>query len=88
MDQRVTIHGFFQPFRKLKAEYYDAGFKSGYNYGCEDIEYKVNKAFAIANNAIYFSDNSNYLKALYQVCKVLNPSIDDEDIGEEYIGED
>jgi len=48
----------------------------------------VKKAFAIANNAIYFNDNSDYLTALYQICKILNPEIADELIGSKYIAED
>ncbi len=48
----------------------------------------VKKAFAIANNAIYFNDSSDYLNALYQICKTLNPEIEDELIGSKYIEED
>jgi hypothetical protein len=48
----------------------------------------VKKAFAIANNAIYFNDSSDYLTALYQICKTLNPEIEDELIGSKYIEED
>lgn len=47
----------------------------------------VKKAFAIANNAIYFNDNSDYLTALYEVCKALNPDIEDALIGSKYIEE-
>ena len=47
----------------------------------------VKKAFAIANNAIYFNDNSDYATALYQVCKALNPELEDELIGSKYIEE-
>jgi disulfide oxidoreductase YuzD len=43
------------------------------------------KAFVIANNAIYFNDGHDYLSALYDVCKMLNPNIDDTDIGKDYI---
>jgi hypothetical protein len=45
------------------------------------------KAFAIANNAIYFNDNSDYLSALYQVCKMLNPQDEENLIGKKYIEE-
>ena len=48
----------------------------------------VKKAFAIANNAIYFNGSSDYLTALYQVCKTLNTEIEDELIGSKYIEED
>lgn len=47
----------------------------------------VKRAFAIANNAIYFNDNSDYATALYQVCKALNPELEDELIGSKYIEE-
>ncbi|MBY6889391.1 hypothetical protein HYH68_16485 [Clostridium botulinum] len=40
----------------------------------EILEQRVNKAFVTANNAIFFSDRSNYLKILYEVCRILNPS--------------
>jgi hypothetical protein len=45
-----------------------------------DNETLLNKIFEIANNAIYFRDNSDYLTALYQICKIIKP--DDESIGE------
>ncbi len=45
----------------------------------------VVEAFKIANNAIYFNDNSDYLTALYGVCKALCPDIEDEAIGSLYI---
>lgn len=47
----------------------------------------VKQAFAVANNAIYFSDSSDYRSALYEVCKALNPEISDELIGSKYIEE-
>lgn len=46
---------------------------------------KIDKAFAIANNAIYFDDNSDHLTALYEVCSSLKPEIDCELIGRKYI---
>lgn len=46
---------------------------------------KIEKAYAIANNAIYFNDNSDYLSALYEVCMVLKPTEDVEKIGTDYI---
>ena len=42
------------------------------------------KAFAIASNAIYFNDRSDYLTALYGVCEMLKPH---EEIGKKYIEE-
>ena len=47
----------------------------------------VLKAFKIANNAIYFDDSSDYLTALYEVCKVLNPNEDIEKFGTKYLEE-
>ena len=40
----------------------------------------LNKIFQIANNAIYFDDNSDYKTALYEICNVIKPN--DETIGE------
>ncbi|MGU8989341.1 hypothetical protein ACV3V0_16750 [Clostridium perfringens] len=47
----------------------------------------VDEAFKIANNAIYFNDSSDYLSALYQICKKLNPAISEYNIGLEYLEE-
>lgn len=46
------------------------------------------KAFAIANNVIYFNDRSDYLSALYDICKALNPELDENLIGSKYIEEE
>lgn len=46
----------------------------------------VKKAFAIANNAIYFDDNSDYYTALYEIAELLN--LNGEDIGDRYIEEE
>lgn len=53
---------------------------------CEKVK-KNNalEAFKTANNAIYFNDRSDYLSALYEVCKILNPDIKPDDIGKKYI---
>lgn len=48
----------------------------------------VKQAFSVANNAIYFADRSDYKSALYEVCKTLNPTMDDKLIGSKYIEED
>lgn len=48
---------------------------------------KSSKAFAVANNAIYFNDRSDYLSALYEVCNELNSDSEYEP-GKEYIEED
>lgn len=48
----------------------------------------VKKAYAIANNAIYFNDNSDYLNALYEICMVLNPQVDTDCIGNIFIDDE
>ena len=48
----------------------------------------VKNAFAIANNAIYFNDRSDYQTALYEVCMALNPTMDVNLIGSKYIKEE
>lgn len=50
----------------------------------EIVKERIGKAFATANNAIYFSDRSNYLKILYEVCRILNPNSSSK-IGSKYI---
>lgn len=45
---------------------------------------KLEEAYTIANNAIYFDDNSDYETALYEVCMALYPEKVDE-IGKRYI---
>ncbi|ENZ33488.1 hypothetical protein HMPREF1084_01957 [Clostridium butyricum 60E.3] len=47
---------------------------------------RIEKAFAIANNAIYFNDRSDYLTALYEVCNILK-HIGNTEIGKNYIEE-
>jgi hypothetical protein len=47
----------------------------------------IYKAYTIANNAIYFNDNSDYLSALYEVCRTLRPEINENSIGSKYIEE-
>ena len=49
---------------------------------------KQENAFIIANNALYFNDNSDYQTALYQVCSTLRPELDDEEIGVDYINKE
>lgn len=46
-------------------------------------ENKIKKIFEIANNAIYFRDNSDYLTTLYEICRVIKPN--DEMTGEAFI---
>ena len=50
-----------------------------------EMERRIDLAHAEANNAIWFGDSSDYLPALYQVCKLLFPENDAEKIGTEYI---
>ena len=35
------------------------------------------EVYKIANNALYFNDNSDYETALYEILKVLNPELED-----------
>jgi hypothetical protein len=57
--------------------------------GKKDLEESdLNKAFAAANNAIYFGDNSDYLPALYQVCRFLKPEFDEYQIGKKCLNDD
>ncbi|WP_236893687.1 hypothetical protein [Clostridium botulinum] len=51
------------------------------------ISKRFDKAFAIANNAIYFNDRSDYLSALYEICKTIKPNIDECEIGNKYLEE-
>jgi len=56
----------------------------------ENVE-KLEKAFRIANNVLYFDDNSDYQTALYEICSVLKPELDDEygeNYGKEYLEEE
>jgi hypothetical protein len=46
-------------------------------------EQMINKIFQIANNAIYFRDDSDYLTALYEICNVIKP--DEDSIGDQFI---
>lgn len=49
---------------------------------------KVKKAFALANNAIYFADRSDYLTALHEVCDCLNVDTEYDEMGSKYIEEE
>jgi hypothetical protein len=51
------------------------------------LEEQIRKAKAIANNALYFNDNSDYQTALYQVCEALGMD-PEEEAGKDYIEED
>ncbi len=50
-------------------------------------ESRMNKAFAIANNAIYFADSSDYLSALFDCGVALFPEVDEYDVGRSFIDE-
>lgn len=45
---------------------------------------RMEKAFIIANNVLYFDDSYDYGTALYQICSVLFPNRDEE-VGKKYI---
>lgn len=51
------------------------------------VSERCDKAFAIANNAIYFNDRSDYLSALWDVCMMLNPQISEDEVGKKYLEE-
>lgn len=38
---------------------------------------KEKEIYKIANNTLYFNDNSDYKTALYEILKVLNPELED-----------
>ena len=72
----------------------DRFFKNSIRFGMHIVEderltsfERNNKAFEIANNIIYFNDNSDYLSALYEICIMLNPNIQENKIGTEFIEE-
>ena len=48
---------------------------------------RMEKAFRIANNALYFDDDLDYKAVLYQVCAALNPILSVDKIGEFYVEE-
>lgn len=48
---------------------------------------RCEKAFAIANNAIYFNDRSDYIRVLWEVCSMLKPTFCVDKIGRKYIEE-
>lgn len=48
---------------------------------------RLDKAFKVANNAIYFNDRSDYLSALYEICTILKPVTTYDDIGKKYLEE-
>lgn len=51
---------------------------------CTELD-NVLEAFKIANNAIYLNDRNDYLRALYDVCKAINPDLNKDEIGKVYI---
>lgn len=42
-----------------------------------DLSEREKKAYAIANNALYFDDSSDYQTALWQVLYTLNPDLEE-----------
>lgn len=67
----VRFFDMVYPFSKY--EEYLENLKSG-----ERLE----SVYALASNAIYFNDSSDYLRALYEICEALKPG---EPAGERYI---
>jgi hypothetical protein len=47
----------------------------------------LKEVYAIANNAIYFDDNSDYASALWEICNKIKPE-ENENIGQKYIERD
>ncbi len=82
----IAYHGLNVPESKTK---FIKKIGNVFDEVINDVDIELNqrmcKAFAIANNAIYFSDSSDYLTALWNVCKCLQP--ENEEIGEQYINE-
>jgi len=39
---------------------------------------KTNEVYKIANNALYFNDNSDYKTALWEILSTLNPDLEEE----------
>ena len=37
---------------------------------------KLDEVYKIANNVLYFDDNSDYQSALWEILEVINPEID------------
>ena len=77
---------------KWLSEQEDRASENSLRYGMHIVEKEVltieernKKAFAIANNAIYFNDRADYLGALWEVCMMLQPQNDD--IGKKYLKE-
>lgn len=75
--------------RLLQSDYDEhERYKSEFNDAIRVLEQEIktlDKIFMIANNALYFRDNSDYLTALYEICRVIKP--DNEIIGEVFIEE-
>ena len=49
----------------------------------KSLNQRNNNAFKLANNTIFFDDDSDYRTALYEVCDELRPDI--KDAGDDYI---
>lgn len=63
-------------------------YKTELNEAIQVLEQEIktsDKIFMIANNAIYFRDDSDYLTALYEICEVIKPG--DETVGAAFIEE-
>jgi len=41
-----------------------------------DIKEKLDEVYRIANNVLYFDDNSDYVSALWEILLTANPDLD------------
>lgn len=41
-----------------------------------DVKEKLDEVYRIANNVLYFADNSNYKKTLWEILLTINPDLD------------
>ena len=49
------------------------------NRKLSEQENSIKEAYIVANNALYFNDNSDYGTALFKILKILNPAFNEED---------
>lgn len=56
-----------------------------YNATIDKLNKDINEIFRLANNGVYFETKGDYLDALYCICKIVHPDINDAKIGKSYI---
>lgn len=78
-------NGFILENKHGEKYYFDEDIMNEYFVDRENYYDIIDKAYRIANNAIYFNNSSDYLSALYEVCKALVQNINEEQIGKKYI---